>query len=218
MDFYDDDEYDNYEDDDDEVLPPPGESPESPERVHDFKLGNHSFVYYFINCILIVFILDPTGTTPPTHNRFLSSTPTRPIPGSSPLSRSSLPPSSSNPTSPSAPSPSSAPSTPSQPAVSFSNYKLAFYVHDQRLTATTTIFQAVQKLTRGNHTVIFFFFCLKTILITYLDLTNPDTPQPVHRMWETVHTLKYRLIPIDSTEGFGMFLIIYFYFIYSDSC
>jgi hypothetical protein len=40
--------------------------------------------------------------------------------------------------------------------------------------------------------------------LTYLpDLINPDTPQPVHRMWEAVHTLKYRLIPIDSTEGAG---------------
>jgi hypothetical protein len=156
MDFYDDDEYDNYEDEDEEVLPPPGDHPESPDRVHDLKLGKFSYLlpcYYVLSTYVIK---DPTGTTPPTHNRFLSSTPTRPIPSSSPLSHtarsllSSLPPATPPSSVPSPTSSSSTPSTPSQSSsIPLSNYKLAFYVHDQKLPATTTIFQAVQKLTRG---------------------------------------------------------------------
>lgn len=54
MDFYDDDEYDNYDDEDDEVLPPPGESPESPDRVHDFKLGNDNLLISLLLNILIM--------------------------------------------------------------------------------------------------------------------------------------------------------------------
>jgi hypothetical protein len=48
MDFYDDDEYDNYEDEDEEVLPQGGETPESPDRVHDLKLGIKLYYLHFL--------------------------------------------------------------------------------------------------------------------------------------------------------------------------
>lgn len=68
MDFYDDDEYDNYEDDDEEVLPPPGDHPESPERVHDLKLGISFFIYkniYIRNFVVYLFLKNMICVYPP---------------------------------------------------------------------------------------------------------------------------------------------------------
>eukprot|EP01113_Clastostelium_recurvatum_P006997 TRINITY_DN1321_c0_g1_i2.p1 TRINITY_DN1321_c0_g1~~TRINITY_DN1321_c0_g1_i2.p1 ORF type:complete len:1980 (+),score=516.89 TRINITY_DN1321_c0_g1_i2:142-6081(+) len=67
----------------------------------------------------------------------------------------------------------------SQMAQQPQQYKLVLYVDDKPLTTNTTIFQIVQKLSgnaRGD--------------------ASESVTQPVHRLWETVYTLQYRLLPV----------------------